>query len=497
MSLHLVSTSSEVRALDAHTIHTLGVSGPALMELAGRAVAAELLARLPAQAARGVQVIAGLGNNGGDGYVIARLLHLAGVPVTVLGLAGEHSEDCARNRTAAERLGVPVADVGDVSGPGLLVDALLGTGLREALRGPVAERVAAMRASGLPLVAVDLPTGLCGDTGRVLGDAAPAALTVTFGRARVGHLLEPGADLVGELVVADIGLTGDVPAAAAIVDGRWVAERLPLRAAGSHKHSHGHLGVVGGSAEHAGAGVLVCNAAIRAGAGLVTLFTPRDAWGRLGALRPEIMVGDTDGLGPERLRGFTALAVGPGVGTGKGQVQLIRRLWRDVPLPAVFDADGLTALGGVFARARHPRCITPHPGEAARLLASHGKDIQADRLDAARRLAKVAPTLLKGRHTLIVAGDAPAVFNRTGTSALATAGAGDVLTGLVGALLAQGLDLRTALICAAFVHGHAGDLAGDAPIVAGDIIDQLPRALREVDQRRDVLQTRPLLTTTR
>ncbi len=499
MPLHPVSTSSEVRALDAHTIHTLGVPGPALMEVAGRAVAAELLARHGDRAREGVQVLAGRGNNGGDGYVIARQLHLAGVPVRVLGLPGEHTPDCAAMRAAAEKLGVPVQEQGAVEGsglvaPGLLVDALLGTGLREDLRGAIAERVAAMRASGLPVVAVDLPTGLCGDTGRVLGDAAPAVLTVTFGRARVGHFLEPGADLVGDLVVADIGLTGDVPPTAWVPDGAWVAEQLPGRTAGSHKGQHGHLGVVAGCAERAGAGVLAANAALRAGAGLVTLFTPRDGWGRLGALRPEVMVADTEGLGPERLRDLDALAVGPGFGTGKQQIVLLRRLWRDVAHPAVFDADALTALTGVYNRPRHPRCVTPHPGEAGRLLATHSRDIQADRLGAVRRLARVAPALLKGRNTLVAKGkDSPVVINRTGNASLATAGSGDVLTGLVGALLAQGLDCWTALVCGAFVHGYAGELAGPAPILAGDVSDHLPEALRRVAERRDVLEIRPLL----
>ncbi len=493
MPVHPISTSSGVRALDAHTIHGLGVPGLALMELAGRAVAAELLQRFPQRAALGVQVVAGRGNNGGDGYVIARLLHLSGVPVRVLGLAGDHTADCATQRAAAEKLGIPVHDSGPVDGPGLVVDALLGTGLREALRGEIAERVVALRESGVPVVAVDLPTGLCGDSGKVLGDAAPAVLTVTFGRARVGHFLEPGADLTGALVVADIGLTGQVDAPAQAVDGAWVAEQLPSRAAGSHKGSHGHLGVVAGSPERMGAAVLAANAAIRAGAGLVTLFTPRDGWNRLGQLAPEVMVDDSAGLGPERLRDLDALAVGPGVGTGRSEIQLLRRLWRDVPHPAVFDADALAAMTGVYNRPRHPRCVTPHPGEAARLLAAHSRDIQADRLGAVRRLARVAPALLKGRHTLIAGGEHPVSINLTGSAALATAGSGDVLTGLVGALLAQDMGCWEALVCGAFVHGHAGDLAGSAPIVASDVIAQLPRALRTVGERIDLIETRPLL----
>ncbi len=164
-----------------------------------------------------------------------------------------------------------------------------------------------------------------------------------------------------------------------------------------------------------------------------------------------------------------------------------------MPLPAVFDADGLSALAGVYGRSRHSRCITPHPGEAGRLLATNSRDIQADRLGAVQKLGKVAPTLLKGRHSLIASTDGPVTINRTGNAAMATAGTGDVLTGLVGALLAQGLEPWTALVCGAFVHGYAGELAGPAPIVAGDLIEVLPQALRQVGDRTDVLQVRPLI----
>ncbi len=493
MPLIPVSTSAEVRQLDAHTIGGLGVPSLALMELAGRAVAAELMTRFREQASRGVLVLAGRGNNGGDGYVIARLLHLSGVPVEVLGLGGDHSPDCAVNRAAAEALGIPIREEGLPEPAGVLVDAMLGTGLREDLRGTLAERVGRLRELPGPKVAVDLPTGLCGDTGRVLGDAAAAELTVTFGRARLGVFLEPGADLAGEVVVADIGLSGDVPASAAIADGAWVAEQLPNRSGASHKGSHGHLAVVAGSAERAGAAVLLCNAAIRSGCGLVTLFLESDGWSRLSNLRPEVMVADSEGLGADRLRDFTALAVGPGLGTSRVKVQLMRRLWRDVPLPAVFDADGLTALIGVYSRVRHARCVTPHPGEAARLLAIQPREVQADRIGAVRKLGRGLPALLKGRHTLVASGDRPVMINRTGSAALATAGAGDALTGVVGALLAQGLDPWRALVCGAFLHGHAGDLAGAAPIVAGDVVDALPQAFRTVGARNDLLERRPLV----
>ncbi len=450
--------------MDERTIAGAGVPGLALMEVAGLAVAREI-------DSADVLVLAGKGNNGGDGWVVARHLHASGRRVRVWPLAGAMSDDCAAMRRAAEGVGVEVVD-----GPAdaeLIVDALLGTGLSSALRGEVARRVAWMK--GRRVVAVDMPTGLCGDTGCVLGDCAPAEKTVTFQRARIGQLLEPGADLVGELVVAEIGLV-DGDCVAEILDGGDLV--LPSRAGASHKGSHGHLGVVAGSPEMEGAAVLVCTAALRAGCGLVTLHI--DAAPR--QLPPEVMV--KGGLELDR---YDALVVGPGLGIRRG---LATALWRDHPAPAVFDADGLTGLSGSFVPSAHPRAITPHPGEAGALLGLSAAEVQADRLGVIRRLGDVAPALLKGRNTLI-SGE-PLRVNRTGGPMLATAGSGDVLAGIVGALLAQGLCARDALSHGAFVHGVAGELAGDG-LVASDLCAALPAALRSAPSRRGLVCTRPLL----
>lgn len=490
---HPVCTPEAIRALDARTIQELGVPSIALMETASRAVCAELLARYAPEAARGVEVLAGRGNNGGDGYAMARLLHLAGFPVRVLGMAGEHSPDCAAMRRAAEGVGVVVRELDEIDlSAGVLVDALLGTGLSREVLGQPRARIEAMAAFQGPVVAVDMPSGVCGLSGRVLGAAARASLTVSFGHVRLGQLLEPGADLVGELVIADIGLSGEAPAAAWIPDGAWVAARLPARAPASHKGSHGHLAVIAGSAEMAGAAALTCEAAIRSGCGLVTLFTAPEALARLGGMSPEVMLRLGELPAPEALQGYDAVAVGPGLGLE--QAARVRRLWEGLPQPAVFDADGLNALGRLEALPQPlgPRALTPHPGEAARLLGLATRDVQADRAGAVTRLAGAAPSLLKGRHTLVHDGESLTV-NRTGSPAMATAGAGDVLTGLVGGLLARGLAAPDALRCGAFVHGLAGELAGPGPLRASDIAAHLPRALREVGQRLDVLLRRPLL----
>ncbi len=493
-----VSTAAQVRALDERAIRDLGVPGPVLMENAGRLATRVLLHRHTAAAQRGVRVLCGRGNNGGDGWVMARHLALAGVPVQVATISGRTSDDCALNRAICERMGVIIHDdwqPTDAIGPGgtgLLVDALLGTGLSSDLRGTVAAWVERANASGLPILAVDLPTGLHADTGAPLGLAVRASTTVTFGRLKAGMLLEPGADYAGRVVVADIGLdaashllpelvpapASDIGACLSVPEPADVAAWLPQRPAGGHKGSSGHLAVVAGSGEKAGAGVLTCNAAIRAGAGLVTLFLARSAWGRLEGLRPEVMVDDVDALEPS---GFSALAVGPGVGAEPVVVARCRELWQTAPVPAVFDADGLNALVDAFEPSAWPRLITPHPGEAGRLLASGAAAVQRDRLGSLRALSRVAPTLLKGRHTL-VSGTPPTV-NPTGSPALATAGSGDVLTGLVGALLARGMGPERAGCAAAFLHGYAAELCGPQLLVAGDLVERLPEALHAVADR--------------
>jgi NAD(P)H-hydrate epimerase len=477
-----IATASQVRALDAYTIQTLGVPSVALMETAGRAVVDVARARFGARLHDGVWVVCGRGNNGGDGYVIARTLRLLGVPVSVWGLGGAHSPDGGVMRLAAECVGVPVVEAESApwaKPPGLVIDALLGSGVDRPVEGAARARVEAMNRAGCPIVAVDLPSGLCGDTGRVLGVAVRAAITVTFGWEKLGLVLEPGADYAGDVIVADIGLTavGQEPPVWPLtrLNASTVAGLLPSRAAASHKMSHGHLAVIAGSVERAGAAVLVCAAAIRSGCGLVSLFIPPEAIPRLGALPPEVML-RLDEPTIEVLSGFGAAAIGPGVGVDDAATTRLWSLWRALPIPAVFDADGLTAVAHNPTPSDHPRAITPHPGEAGRLLGKTSAEVQADRLGALHALSALAPALLKGRHTLI--SGAPPSLNPTGHPGLAVAGAGDVLTGLVGGLLAQGLGPEDALCAGAYVHGLAADQLGPGPFTASELAHALPKALQ-------------------
>lgn len=485
-----VSLASQVRELDRRAIEEMGLPGPVLMENAGRLATRALLARHAGRARRqGVLVACGKGNNGGDGYVVARHLTLAGVDVAVAELEGDRSPDATLNRAICQRMGLPLGVPFEPERYGVVVDAMLGTGLSSPLRGRLAawvDRIERTRA-GRILVALDIPTGLNADRGSILGCAPRADLTVTFGRLKAGFFLEPGPDVAGELVLARIGL--DVGRYAGVPDGpdhalripepADVAHWLPARPANAHKGTFGHLAVVAGSAEKTGAAVLCANAALRAGAGLVTLFVERAAWGRLVGLGPEIMVEDVSNLSVKMFGAgspFGAMAVGPGLGRHPEVVARVRTLWREAAVPGVFDADGVNALVGALEPSSHPRLLTPHPGEAARLLDDDAAGVQADRRGALERLSAIAPTLLKGRFTL--QSDTVPWVNPTGGPQLATAGTGDVLTGVVGALLAQGLPVERAGITAAYLHGLAATRAGDPPIVAGEVSDHLPGAVR-------------------
>lgn len=444
----------------------------ALMETAGRACAEALLEFLPQARQLGVVVFAGPGNNGGDGWVLARLLHRSGLRVQVLSAPGPRSPDCEVMAQAA--LGVGVAQVERVEAPFVGVDALLGTGQRSAPSGGVLDLIAVLaRAQGV--LAVDMPTGVSGDTGELLGEHVVPELTVTFGAARAGQLLRP--ERVGHLVVADIGLLGGGSAACAF-DGPAVAQLLPAFAADVHKGRRGHLGVFAGSEGMEGAASLVCLGALRAGCGLVTLHSdivPR-------GLPVEVMHRRQDA---DHDLDLDAGAVGPGL----GQSPQALRLWRRLQVPSVFDADGLNGLGPRPQPSSFPRVITPHPGEAARLLGITVAAVERDRLAALSSLHRIAPALLKGRNTLI-SGAQPR-FNLTGGPMLATAGSGDVLTGIVGAFLARGLEATDALTAAAFVHGLAGEIAGDG-CLASDIADAVPAAIARLPERTDVLDWRPL-----
>jgi NAD(P)H-hydrate epimerase len=496
--------AESMRALDRHAIDDLGVPGELLMENAGAAVTRAVLAARPPGGS--VVVVCGGGNNGGDGWVVARRLHGLGVPVRVatVGDPGKLRGDAAANRERALAAGVAVAPVDEgLPAADLVVDAIFGTGLSRDVEGGAARAIGAIQAASetAVVVAVDLPSGICADTGRVLGVAVEADVTVTLGAPKLGLALEPGRSLAGEVVVARIGIPAEAPGVAADAV-LWTAAAaglcLPERPEGGHKGRFGHVLVVAGSEGKTGAAALAAEGAARAGAGLVTVACPAGLNDILEVKCTEAMtvpVADT----PERAFASGAaarivalaaerdvVALGPGVGTGEETVKCVQAVVEATDRPLVLDADGLNCLAGQPERLRARRgatILTPHPGEAARWLDVGPGEVNADRVGAARRLADAtgAVVLLKGAGTVVAAPDGATIVNPTGGPTLGTGGTGDVLTGLCAGLLAQGLGVADAAALAAFVHGAAGDrlaaTRGESGVLAGEIAREIPATL--------------------
>ena len=489
-----------MRAIDRWAIDEQGVASLELMERAGEGVARLVEEIVPDGP---VTVVCGKGNNGGDGFVVARLLRQAAreVAVICLGEARELSSDAQAN---FERLtGEPVLGLGSAEAQvtlgrsAVIVDAVLGTGFQGAPRGAAAEAIEAIDAAACQTVSVDVPSGVDASTGVVSGVAVHAAATATFYAGKIGLWVHPGKAHVGEMVSVDIGIPrgATVSTQSGLIDRR-VLDVLPRRLAGSTKFTSGHVVVVGGSAGLVGAPAMASLAAMRAGAGYVTACVPASERRVLDAQLMETMTralpDERGALSPESIEPVLAaleradsLALGPGFGRYPGSAQLARELASRSAVPTVIDADGLNAhagrLAGLAGRSA-ATVLTPHAGELARLLQRESADVERERLACARQAAETsgAVVVLKGDDTLVIDPDGRVAISRGGCPALATAGTGDVLTGTVAALLAQGLDAFTAASAGVWLHAEAGREAarvqGSAEgVIATDVIAALPR----------------------
>ncbi len=477
----------QVRRLDRLAMERYGLPGEELMERAGRAVFEAARRRWPD--ARLWTVVAGPGNNGGDGLVVARLahqarlrvkLHLVGDPSRLQGEALHHYRKLREAGLREEPERVPPAG----QRVELAVDALFGTGLARAPEGEAARAVAWLNGCGAPVVAVDLPSGLDGDTGRALGEAVRAALTVSFVGLKRGLLTGQAPDHVGELRFDALGVPAEayaqVPPAARRLHGALLPRWLPRRPRTAHKGRFGHVLVVGGAPGMVGAACLAGEAAARAGAGLVSLAVhPAQAAG-LAARRPELMVHPVSGAGELEplLARATVVAAGPGLGQGPWGRELLARVL-EAGLPLVLDADALNLLAQEPQR-RRDWVLTPHPGEAARLLGLEGPEaVQADRFAAVEALADRygGTVVLKGAGSLVHEASAGTWVCGAGNPGMASGGMGDLLTGLVAGLLAQGLEPWPAAAAAVWVHARAGDLAaaegGERGLLASDLLPRL------------------------
>jgi hydroxyethylthiazole kinase-like uncharacterized protein yjeF len=471
-----------------------GIAGIDLMEAAGRAVAEAVASRHPAGSR--VVVVAGPGNNGGDGFVAARLLAECGyrVRVMLLGEAARLKGDAA---LAARRWNRPVAtaDPGALDGGDVVIDALFGAGLDRPVEGTARALIASMNAQPAPVFAVDLPSGINGTSGAVMGIAVNAAQTITFFRKKPGHLLLPGRLHCGAISVGDIGIPGSVLAQVAPKTFENTAalwrEQFPVPRSDGHKYDRGHAVVVSGPSWSTGAARLAARGALRAGAGLVTIASPREALLVNSTASLAVMVRPVDG-GAELAtfladRRLNAMAIGPGVGVGEPTCELVVTALSG-ERAVVLDADAITSFAAnpqrlaeaLRGRAAQGTIMTPHEGEFSRYFgALDGKTKVGSKLDRARLAAQItgAVIVLKGADTVVAAADGRAAISANAPPFLATAGAGDVLTGMATGLLAQGMVAFEAAAAAVWLHGEAAATAGPG-MISEDLSETLPNVYR-------------------
>ena len=506
--MELVVTPDEMRKADEATISS-GTPGVELMDRAAHACSLVVLRALGGSYGKRAVVVAGKGNNGGDGIACARHLALSGVVATVL-LIGEPAGDAAAHLEIAQRIAPRgrfrteqwSAEGFERAGAraDVIVDAIFGTGLHDAPRGDAAAAIAAINAAHVPVVAVDIPSGVSGADGCVPGEVVIADVTLAIQSLKVGHVVLPGASHCGRIDVADIGIRVD-GARTLVAEPSDVAAVLPTIEPDTHKYRVGALAVLAGSTGMTGAAILTAQGAIRSGAGLVVMGVPSSTLEvfettvteaikvPLPEVEGHLDAKAVDEFG-DRLERCRALAIGPGLGRAPQAVAMVRRAL-DVRLPIVVDGDGLWALGEILRdepdilRTRsHEAVLTPHTGEFAYL----GGDASADRVEAVRGAAARLGAIihLKGRRAITASPQGTVWVNATGNPGLATGGSGDVLTGVVGSLTAQGVPPVDATWAGTFLHGLAGDIAatriGRRPLAARDIPDSLPSALREVER---------------
>ena len=512
-----VVTAAEMRQIDQDTIEGVGIPGIVLMETAGSAIVRAIEQHYPT--CRRIGIFAGKGNNGGDGIVIARQLAHAGHDVNLFLVSPQESfrgEACT-NLQIAKNLGLWIKEIltdaelksdANIADCELLVDAIFGTGLRGAVRDPIASVINTINSLRTPIFSVDLPSGLDADTGHPLGTCVQADRTVTIGLPKRGLLVHPGAEVAGKLEVVDIGFPEQVIDAQGI-KVNWItttqaSQWVPPRPSASHKGTYGRVLVVAGSTGMTGAAALASEAALRAGAGLVTLAAPKHLNPILEGLLPEVMtlalpetdagslsVSATSAILEFAEKTKSVLAIGPGLSQHPDTVLLVHQLVREnreqaLNLRMVVDADGLNALSQVpevISLLDREAILTPHPGEMSRLTSSSVPGLEADRIRTAQQFASEHNLTLvfKGAPTVTGLPNGDVWINSTGNPGMATGGMGDVLTGIIAGLMAQGHSSETAAVLGVYLHGLAGDITAEAlgmhGLIASDVLKAVPRAI--------------------
>lgn len=512
-----ILSAESMREVDRTAIEDLGIPSLVLMENAAIGVA-DAIGEIYGEAESAV-IFCGPGNNGGDGLAVARHLAVRGYEVRIFLMTDRSLRGDAEVQLGiCRRQGLHIQDIESeedlvealehAQESDLIVDALFGTGLARPLEGLYAELVEELNDLDVPIVAVDLPSGLNGSRSTPLGIHVQADLTVTFAAPKMAHVFPPASEAVGELVVADLGIPPELVdeveeagGALYLLREEELADLLPPRDPGTHKGDYGHALIVAGSPGKSGAAILSARAAVRAGAGLVTAAVPEPILTvvDLGSVESMTLAlpcrdsGQIAAAAADRVlaaaEGKSVLALGPGLGQETETAEAIRRIALETGLPLVLDADGVNAFAGRAGELQSREAetvLTPHPGELGRLLGIPTADVQADRLGAVRRAAAEtgAVVVLKGYRTLVATPEGEINVNPTGNPGMASGGTGDVLTGLIAGLVAQGLEALDAALLGVYLHGLAGDLAavdaGEAGLTAGDLVGFLPAAFQEL-----------------
>jgi len=510
-----ILTSRQMKEIDRIAVEEIGIIGPILMENAGLQVVKSMLAKFPQISKEKITIVAGKGNNGGDGFVVARHLYNRGADPLVLLLASrdEVKGDAAVNLRIAAKSGIKIREVCSLQDwdlekdkifeSSLLVDAIFGTGLTSAAQGLYATAIEDINKSRAYKIAVDIPSGLSSDTFLIIGPCVKADLTVTLAAPKIAHIFPPAEEYIGELVVADIGippfLLDDQKLKLELVEEKTILPYFEKRKKDTHKGTYGHLFILSGSLGKTGAAIMAGKAALKMGAGLVTVGVPESCLSIVAHSMVELM---TEPLAEtpantlsdkaldkvlSLLEGKDALLIGPGISTHKSTAEFVLSLLPKLSLPTVIDADALNILASKPERLKSlpkPVVLTPHPGEFARLLNFSTRDVLERKLELAPQFAQEygAFLVLKGYRTLVATPEGEVYVNPTGNPGMATAGSGDVLSGMIASMIIQEKNPLAAILAAIYVHGLSGDIGaeklGEKALTAGDIIRYLPQAVR-------------------
>src|SRR3989338_142390 len=513
-----IVTAKEMQEIDRIAIDDYGISGIVLMENAAKGVVASLFKKFPDIKDKKVGIFAGKGNNGGDGLAVARLLTDEDISVTVYLLSKKDmlKGDAKTNLEKAEEMGVKIFEItsldeledvkDNILKNDIFIDAIFGTGLTSGVNGYYINVIKFINSSKKFILSIDIPSGLSSDTGEIIGGHINADMTVSLCLPKIGEIIYPAAEYVGDLEVVDIGIPESIidkeNIKVNLIEEKDVIGLLPKRKPDSHKGTYGHLVVIAGSRGKGGAAALSSLSALRAGAGLVTLALPECLNVSFEAAIPEVMtlpLPDTDegtinesafDMLIEFLECKSAVLIGPGITTNQSTSSLIKNLIKKISCPMLIDADGLNIATDeikLLKKKKSPVIVTPHPGEMARLLNTTSKKVQGDRIGAGRRLATKYGiyVILKGARTIIATPDGDVYINPTGNPGMATAGTGDVLSGIIAGFLCQGFSAKDSSILGVYLHGMAGDISASnlsqTALIASDLIRALPEVIKRIE----------------